>query len=370
MLNQRMSASVTNLLSRFRGCLVGGLIGDCLGSPFEGDDPISRSVLQNFMDKQLKESSKLFQVFSYTDDTAMTKSMVESFVQMKSFDAKDMSKKFTMEYIKEPKRGYGGNVVDVFSALNSINYEHPYEPARHQFNGTGSYGNGGAMRTSPAALFGYNLSDKELISLAANCARITHSHRNGFNGAILQCLAIRLALDTETSQTDQSFDINLYLNRLIEKMNEIEVNGCESDSESDGLNTNGLSRTPYTDKLKKIKELFSDESKIKGLSSERVAYLFGNDVSALNSVPSAIYCALRAQKPIDDIESDNPFVRTLYFALSLGGDTDTIASMACSIAGALYGHQLIPNVLQKRCEDIDLIVKYADNLYSFVSNVD
>ena len=89
----------------------------------------------------------------------------------------------------------------------------------------------------------------------------------------------------------------------------------------------------------------------------------GNDVSALKSVPSAIYSVLRAQKPIESFPTDNPFVRTLYFSISLGGDTDTIASMACSIAGALYGNDVIPESLQKRSEDIDIFLKYCDELY-------
>ena len=50
--------SVTNMVSKFRGCLIGGLIGDCLGAPFEGDRTIARSVLNNYMKKQLDETHK------------------------------------------------------------------------------------------------------------------------------------------------------------------------------------------------------------------------------------------------------------------------------------------------------------------------
>jgi poly(ADP-ribose) glycohydrolase ARH3 len=40
-----------SLASKFRGCLVGGLLGDCLGSPYEGDNGISKTVLQKYFDK-------------------------------------------------------------------------------------------------------------------------------------------------------------------------------------------------------------------------------------------------------------------------------------------------------------------------------
>lgn len=81
-----------------------------------------------------------FQILSYTDDTAMTKSIAQSLIEMKKFDPKDIAKRFALEYNKEPKRGYGTNVVDVFAALMLTNYESPYEPAKRQFGGFGSYG--------------------------------------------------------------------------------------------------------------------------------------------------------------------------------------------------------------------------------------
>lgn len=53
--NLRTMAVVDSLLlkSKFRGCLLGGLLGDCLGAPFEGD-PLSlgaNKVIQNYFDK-------------------------------------------------------------------------------------------------------------------------------------------------------------------------------------------------------------------------------------------------------------------------------------------------------------------------------
>jgi poly(ADP-ribose) glycohydrolase ARH3 len=289
--------------------------------------------------------------------------VAESLIQMKSFNAKDMAKRFTLEYFKQPKRGYGSNVVDVFANLKIINYDRPYEPARIQFAGNGSYGNGGAMRISPIALFGFHLSDEQLIEMASNCAQITHANRNGYNGAILQCLAIHHALHTKCSLNDSSFDVKHYLNILIEKMDKIENKTQESEE-----NASQQQSKPFSDKLLKMKQILESDSQGLDLTSEEVAALLGNEISALKSVPVAIYSVLRAQKPLNDFESDNPFVRTLYFALSLGGDTDTIACMACSIAGALYGIDSIPDVLQRHCEDIDVIKKYSDDLYNLVAN--
>lgn len=43
----------TLLKSKFRGCLLGALLGDCLGSPFEGDQFTAgtKGVLQKNIDK-------------------------------------------------------------------------------------------------------------------------------------------------------------------------------------------------------------------------------------------------------------------------------------------------------------------------------
>jgi len=41
----------TSLASKFRGCLVGGLLGDCLGAPYEGHNGISKTGLQKYFDE-------------------------------------------------------------------------------------------------------------------------------------------------------------------------------------------------------------------------------------------------------------------------------------------------------------------------------
>nr|CAD7446484.1 unnamed protein product [Timema bartmani] len=64
---------------------------------------------------------------------------------------------------------------------------------------------------------------------------------------------------------------------------------------------------------------------------------------------------------------DDPFRRTLQYAISLGGDTDTIASMAGAIAGAFYGYEAINTSLQKHCELLDQVIKYADDFFKLIS---
>ena len=85
------------------------------------------------------------EIYTYTDDTAMARSVADSIISMRSVDPKSMSKMFVEEYFKNPNRGYGGSVVDVFKKLRKSECQEPFKPATEQFNGSGSYGNGNAV---------------------------------------------------------------------------------------------------------------------------------------------------------------------------------------------------------------------------------
>ncbi|XP_074604390.1 ADP-ribosylhydrolase ARH3-like [Brevipalpus obovatus] len=339
-----------NLLrSRFRGCLLGVHLGDTLGSPFEGDATVAKTVLRNYLNNMLANKGNV-QVFSFTDDTCMTISLAESLLKNNGFNAIEMAKQFTEGYFQNTRRGYGYNVVDVFNALHLTNYEDPFLPAQRQFNGTGSYGNGAAMRIAPAALFGLSLSDEQINELVANCSKITHSNAKGINGAILQCHAIRLAL-----KCDGPLDAIEFVKKLLNQMRHVEGQTNQSGD-------------IYTTSLEQMLKILEGSHQIKNPTTEQIVNLFGNNVSAMRSVPSAIYCAIRAQQPLNDFETDNPFLRSLFISIALGGDTDTIASMACAIVGALHGDEKIPDILLKHCENPEISSQLADELYKKIEN--
>ncbi len=54
------------------------------------------------------------------------------------------------------------------------------------------------------------------------------------------------------------------------------------------------------------------------------------------------------------------------YAISLGGDTDTIATMAGAIAGAHYGVESVPRHWMKTCEGVDDALKFAEEIYTMV----
>ena len=140
----------------------------------------------------------------------------------------------------------------------------------------GSWGNGSAMRVSPVALFAE--SESEARNLARITASVTHNHPEGIKGAEAVAVAV-------------------YLNKHL---------ACQP------LETR-KKRTKQN-----IERLFGYDLN-RTLDEIRPTYKFY--VSCQGSVPEAIIAYLESESIEDCIRN----------AISIGGDSDTIAAIACSI---------------------------------------
>ncbi|XP_001607700.1 ADP-ribose glycohydrolase ARH3-like isoform X1 [Nasonia vitripennis] len=342
---------------KFRGSILGVLTGDCLGSPYENEKLSSGSklVLQKSFDK-LEGPPFKAPVMQFTDDSAMTMSLAESLIEKKDLDLVDLAKKFVKSYYQEPQRGYGSGVVTVFQKLRGSKFSDVLLPAKEQFHGQGSFGNGAAMRVAPVALFCYNHYDN-LREFAKKQSLITHTHKIGVDGAILQAIAIQQSIHIHP---DDQLNVIDFVDELVNKMNFVE-------EDEEGLDL--VEAQPYKSQLNLIKKLLQEEGEENPIDDKVIKNL-GNDISGLRSVPTAIFCFLRAQKPIKGIKTDNPFRRAVQYAISLGGDTDTIGSMTGAIAGAFYGEEVIsPNILQHLEASTDF-KDLADDLFQVATKME
>lgn len=129
----------------------------------------------------------------FTDDSAMTYSLAKSLVEAKELDIIDVARRFVKSYYQEPNRGYGPSVVTVFEKLRGSKFADVLAPAKQQFNGQGSWGNGGAMRITPIALFCYQNYDK-LLDTVRKETELTHTHKVGIDGAILQVIQLQIII--------------------------------------------------------------------------------------------------------------------------------------------------------------------------------
>lgn len=152
----------------------------------------------------------------------MMKEVAKSLIDKPEIDYKYMAKLFVKEYFSEPHRGYGQNVVEVFSKLRKTKFDDVFKPASEQFSGSGSFGNGGAMRIAPIALYFCNNYDA-MIEVAKKSTQITHTNSLGVHGAVLQCIAIHQALSYNPQDTINPKE---FCNQVGEKIKEVE---CEND---------------------------------------------------------------------------------------------------------------------------------------------
>ena len=66
---------------------------------------------------------------------------------------------------------------------------------------------------------------------------------------------------------------------------------------------------------------------------------------------------------------ENLFGRTILYAISLGGDTYTIATMAGAMGGAYYELDRVPQHWQDICEGVPDAVSYAKQLHTLCSDL-
>ncbi|HHU55538.1 MAG TPA: ADP-ribosylglycohydrolase [Acholeplasmataceae bacterium] len=146
-----------------------------------------------------------------------------------------------------------------------------------------SYGNGAAMRISSVSYVGKSID--EVKKLSYRVTKVTHNHKEGLRGAEAVAVAIYLARTGTPIH-----EIKSYINRYYYSIN-------------------------FT------------------IDSIRPIYQF--DESCQGSVPQALECFFESYSFEDAIRN----------AISIGGDSDTIAAIAGSVAGAYYK---IPNDIKEK----------------------
>ena len=170
-----------------------------------------------------------------------------------------------------------------------------------------SYGNGAAMRVSPCAYVASSMDEAKL--LARIVTEVTHNHAEGIKGAEAVTVAIYMALHGS---------------------NLLEI--------QDYINDNYYHITFKLDDI-------------------RPSYTF--DVSCQGSVPQALEAFFESTDYEDTIRN----------AISIGGDSDTIAAIAGSVAEAYYG---IPAALRKHGltfldgDQIKILTDFEDK-FGFIS---
>jgi ADP-ribosylglycohydrolase len=126
----------------------------------------------------------------HTDDTEMATAIVDVLDLHGGIDQAALAATFARRYRRDPNRGYGSGAHDILAAIGT---GVPWRVASGEaFGGTGSLGNGGAMRVAPVGAYFADDLDA-LVTHARASAEVTHAHPDGQAGAIAVALAAAYA---------------------------------------------------------------------------------------------------------------------------------------------------------------------------------
>lgn len=230
--------------------MYGAIVGDIIGSRWEFE----------------RHKSRQFPLFSeyngITDDSILTTAVADALLH--DLDPAERLRFWGRAVM--PGRHVGGYGQRFIKWLATPTVQPPYN----------SWGNGGAMRVSPAAWLGRDMI--ECLAMADRVTAVTHNHPEGMKGARATTYAIRLALEGKSPQRIRSLISDQY--------------GYDLSRSVDVIRT----EHEYNE-------------------------------SAAGCVPEALTCALEACDFEDAIRN----------AVSLGGDADTLAAIAGGVAEAMFG---------------------------------
>jgi len=178
--------------AQFRGCLLGGAVGDALGMPAEEGPSRTpgRSIPETFGVDRVEDyidspNPDFLKAGQYTDDTQQTICLAETLLESNGhFEPRRFFDKLA-EAVRGKMRGVGPSTTRVLDALAGGNIQGLLQG---QFT-SASPSNGGAMRIAPVALL-FHHDKAKLRHQVVQSTRVTHSHPIALAGACAQTFLI------------------------------------------------------------------------------------------------------------------------------------------------------------------------------------
>lgn len=328
--------------SRFRGCLLGGAVGDALGAPVEFMS-LSR-ICADFGGNGIRD----FVAFSgrkgtITDETQMTlftaEGLIRGLVHERREATVDYSRSTASAYLRWLLTQGEGNqhglnpLVPAAGWLYRVKELHARRaPGRScraalrdatelgQVAPSDSKGCGGVIRVAPVGLFATSV--QESFDLGCQVAALTHGHPTGRLAA--GALAAMITALRQGAQLPDAVDIAL---------------GCLAEQPN---------HQETTSALELALELFRTDS-----DSDLAIAKLGRGWFAQEALAIATYCALVA-----------PDIREgIIMAVNHDGDSDSTGSIAGNLLGVIWGEESIPAPWLKRLQLRNVIAEIADDLY-------
>lgn len=283
---------------KIKGCILGGAIGDCLGGPYEGTYPPFRVHSQH--------------KWRLSDDTLLTLATCEAISKHRRLDPALIADVFASWFKQSRFVGLGASTYKALSELSRGGHW-----ALVGRKGEMAAGNGAAMRIAPLA-FCLDPTDRDSRALIRDVCRITHHNEEAYAGALAVLLAVRAAW--EETWNGQGGLIKFVIEYLPD--------------------------SSVRDRLIELAKIENEKA------LPEVATQHGSSGYVVESVPLALLGVERI--------GTLGFPSLLEELVACGGDTDTIASIAGQIGGALIGEAGLPKEKIEQLPDLDIISKIAE----------
>lgn len=336
---------------KFRGCLIGGAVGDALGYPVEfmRESQILKKYGKNGITEYELTDGKAI----VSDDTQMTmftaNGLIYGITQQHlgmsyndisdyiacaykdwlatQYKSKDSGKYVSwimnipeLHVLREP----GNTCISALSSGKKGNLDKPINDSK---------GCGGVMRVAPIGLY-FKDSPNECAICAAEVAAITHGHELGYIPAAMLSYLIYQLTYYDITIDRAAFELPILCDKIF------------GGSEYAQVLNNLISKA--------IHLAGTDTDDIKAI------HQFGEGWVAEETFAIALYCALKY--------SDN-FEKAVITAVNHNGDSDSTGAVTGNILGAYLGLSGIPDKFQKNLEMYDVITELADDLYTSSQNL-
>jgi ADP-ribosylglycohydrolase len=303
-----MPATEPTYLDRIAGGLIGLLVGDALGVPYEFH-PASQIPPAARIDYQppagFARSHRGVAPGTWSDDGALALCLLASLLDCGRLDPDDLGQRFVRWY-DEGYLAVDANVFDIGiqtgQALRAI--KAGVAPLDAGPTGENRLGNGSLMRALPLTLWSQG-DDEALIADAMTQSRLTHGHPRAQVCCALYCLWARRV----SQQVEQ----------------------------------------PWAEAVATLRALWPDSSPERA----ELEFHIRPDDETPGDGGGYVVATLRSARWA--VESTSDYASAVRAAISLGNDTDTTACVAGGVAGLRYGVAGIPQPWRDGLRGQDLL---------------
>ena len=301
--------------NQYLGAIIGHAVGDAMGFPTEFSK--REELLQNPVIEMIDSPDVGQPAGSWSDDTAMEIATIDSFIQKKCFDYKDIMDKW-VKWISKSEYTSTGVAFDIGRTCLKVikKYCNGTAPLQCGATSINENGNGSLMRILPIALYAFskNLDDISIRKLTSEVSSLTHAHEVSRLGCYIYVQFIICLLKGNTKQEAYKHIQNLDY------------------------------RSFRMDSIHHYARILNEQIEFQILDNiKSTGYI-------VDTLESAMWIFMNAEH----------YKEAIIASTNIGGDTDTIGAIVGSMAGIYYGFDSIPSNWLEKLQRKDYLIELVD----------